>query len=306
MKSIAIVIPAYKPDFLQDTLNSLKKQSCQEFSVYIGDDASPYDLFGIVDAFRNQLDLHYHRFQDNLGGTNLVGQWERCLQLAKDEEWVCLFSDDDLMQSKCVELFHQTDIPDSTNILHYDIDLINESNEVIQTCPPFPHIIDDADFFDLLFRRKLVARMPEFIFRRSFLNEHGFIPFDLAWRSDTATVLSAARTEGILTLSGTDCKVQWRVSSKNISGQNQLKKRKNLASIAFFNWVFDNGIPIKMSRFYLLKTIIFSLEYGSAWQFFLDGCVSVVHLKFAKWRRLLCFLFVIYRIPYYWVETRRS
>lgn len=41
MKKLAIIIPAYKPRFLQETLDSIAKQNNHEFTVYIGDDASP-------------------------------------------------------------------------------------------------------------------------------------------------------------------------------------------------------------------------------------------------------------------------
>lgn len=37
MKKLAIIIPAYKPRFLQETLDSIAKQNNHEFTVYIGD-----------------------------------------------------------------------------------------------------------------------------------------------------------------------------------------------------------------------------------------------------------------------------
>lgn len=306
MNKLAIVIPAYKPDFLEKSLQSLASQKDQRFSVYVGIDASPYSLEGIIEPFKERLDLKIHRFNDNLGGTNLVGQWERCISLCQDEEWICLFSDDDVMQPNCVASFYQSIIPEDINVLHFDIEIIDETDSVLQVCPAFPRRIDNASYFDLLFRRKLVARMPEFIFRKSFLCKNGIVPFDMAWRSDTATILSAARSGGIWTLAGNNNKVLWRASTKNISGQSSLKKRKNKANIAFFNWVYGQDFSIKMSTFHLLKTIVFSLEYDSAWQFYLDGCRAIVRLKFAKWHRLLCFLFIHYRIPYHWVETHRT
>lgn len=305
MKTLAIIIPAYKPDFLQRTLASLAEQSDHRFTVYIGNDASPYPLEDIVDAFRGLLDLQYHYFPDNFGGNNLVGHWERCLRLCQGEEWVCLFSDDDMMQSGCIDAFHHAIVPDDVNVVHFNLTLIDEKDSVIQECPDFPDRMDAALYFDSLFRRKIVARMPEFIFKRSFLERNGIVPFDLAWRSDTATIMKAALSGGILTIKGNNSRVLWRASTKNISGIDILKKRKNRANISFFNWVYDNRFVIIMSRFYLLKTIIFSLEYSSAWEFFRDGCRASFQMKFARWRRALCLLFVVYRIPYHWMETRR-
>lgn len=55
MKKLAIIIPAYKPRFLQETLDSIAKQNSHEFTVYIGDDASPYPLKTIVDHYKKQV-----------------------------------------------------------------------------------------------------------------------------------------------------------------------------------------------------------------------------------------------------------
>ena len=67
MKKLAIIIPAYKPRFLQETLDSIAKQKQSQFTVYIGDDASPYPLETIVDRYKNKFDIIYHRFEQNMG-----------------------------------------------------------------------------------------------------------------------------------------------------------------------------------------------------------------------------------------------
>ena len=46
--TLAIIIPAYKPDYLEETLESLTKQTNKDFKIYIGDDASPFYLENIV------------------------------------------------------------------------------------------------------------------------------------------------------------------------------------------------------------------------------------------------------------------
>ena len=106
-KSLAIIIPAFKKRFLRETLNSIASQTCKNFTVYIGDDYSPDNLEVIVDEFRNLIDLKYVRFKNNIGAKNLVKHWNRCLNLINDEEWVWLFSDDDLMEPNCVDLFYK-------------------------------------------------------------------------------------------------------------------------------------------------------------------------------------------------------
>ena len=59
MKRLAIIIPAYKENFLFETLQSLANQTNKDFNVYVGDDCSPYDLQSIVSRFEDRLDIHY-------------------------------------------------------------------------------------------------------------------------------------------------------------------------------------------------------------------------------------------------------
>lgn len=305
MNTLAIVIPAFKPDYLEKTLASLAAQSCKDFSVYIGDDDSPSDLYRIVAPFEHAMDIHYTRFSVNLGGQNLVKQWERCIRLCQDEDFVILFSDDDMMEPRCIEAFADFRVPDDVDVLHYDINIIDEHDECLRECPDFPETLSSEAFFDMLFRRQITARMPEFIFRRKWLLEKGIVPFDLAWRSDTATVIHAARSGGILTIAGDQSRVLWRASRKNISGSKLLARQKNKSNIDFFNWLYDRHLAIPMSRFYLLKTIVFALEYKDTAQFLKDGFKAVFRLKYAVWHRILTILFVFYRIPYHQMELRR-
>lgn len=100
---LAIVIPAYKSRFLQATLDSIAKQSCKDFVVYIGDDNSPQNLEEIVGRYRNEFPLVYHRFEENMGRNDLPGHWERCIGLSRNEPLIWLFSDDDLMPADGVE-----------------------------------------------------------------------------------------------------------------------------------------------------------------------------------------------------------
>ena len=95
-KKLAIIIPAYKARFLRETLDSILKQNSSEFIVYVGDDASPENIEGLVHDYDEKLDIVYHRFSTNLGGVDLPGQWDRCIALF-NEPLVWLFSDDDIM-----------------------------------------------------------------------------------------------------------------------------------------------------------------------------------------------------------------
>lgn len=238
---LAVVIPAYKDVYLNNTLQSLSLQTDKNFSVYIGDDNSPYNLEQIVSKYINVLNITYKRFDKNLGGSNLVLQWNRCLELMQGEEYFCMFSDDDLMEPTCIEQFRKSLIRNSNyDVFHFDINIINGNGEITTRCNEFPRVLSADKFLLLLYTYQIDARMPEFIFRtRHFHESGGFINFDLAYRSDNATVVANAKKRDIYTIP--HAKVLWRDSGINVSSsQNDaLKIRRTYASIDFFNWLED-------------------------------------------------------------------
>lgn len=238
-QKLAIIIPAYKGAFLESTLISLEKQTNKDFSIYIGDDYSPDNLYDIIRKHTTNLDITYKRFSNNLGKDNLIAHWERCLEMSKDEEYFILFSDDDIMEPTCIEMFYKTLLSNKDfDVYHYDINLINQKENIIKYCTEYPSILSASEFIRLIYTYQIDARMPEFIFKRSHFKESGeFIQFDLAYRSDNATVLACAEKKGIYSIKG--AKVLWRDSGINISSTHNVstQKRKAIATIAFFNWL---------------------------------------------------------------------
>ena len=251
------------------------------------------------------MTIHYHRFDQNLGKENLVAHWTRCLGLCKNEEWIWLFSDDDLMEEHCVEAFQSASISPDVNVIHYALTFIDENGNLVRKTSDFPDLLSSAGFFDLLFRRQIDARMQDFVFRRSFLDTKGLVFFPLAWRTDTATVMSAAISGGIQTIR--DGTVFWRMSSENISGQMDLTVKKNEANISFFNWTVsfysEQGATLPMSKFYLAKTEVFALEYLSLCQLFNDAEASTRALLPHKLGRIvLIAVLCLYRWFYRFTE----
>ncbi len=237
---LAIVIPAYKAKYFRQTLESIAGQSDKRFNVYIGDDCSPETLHSIVEEFSGRMNLTYKRFDTNLGQKDLVAHWSRCLDMVHDEEYVCLFSDDDLMGKECVAQFHAclAEHPDS-DVYHFNFRIIDSFGNLKADRTPYPEHISSGEFFSLLYSEVIDARMPEFIFRISVLKENGFVNFPRAYRSDNATVISCAFRTGIRTVPDKNSAILWRDSGINMSSSVAAPDvmQHALANIAFFNWV---------------------------------------------------------------------
>ena len=133
---LAIIIPFYKLTFFEATLQSLAHQSDKRFKVYIGDDASPEDCTTLLQKFEGKFYFIYHRFETNLGGTSLTQQWERCIALSNNEEWLMVLGDDDVLDNNVVEEFYKL-IEKNT----FDISLIRFNHRVIDERIDFASVI---------------------------------------------------------------------------------------------------------------------------------------------------------------------
>lgn len=239
--NLAIVIPAYKSTFLAAALDSIAAQTCQDFTLYIGDDCSPNNLEEIVDRYRDKINLVYKRFDTNLGGKDLVAQWERCIDMIQGEEWLWLFSDDDVMEAKCVEDFYKTikENPQA-GLVHFNVLGLYGKTEKEKTFPLFPRYVNAKEYLDNKLKGNFVSFVVEFIIRKDIFYESGrFEKFDLAWGSDFVSWIKfASMANGIYTCpSG---RVKWRSSGENVStdDRNEIVVRKVKAFLAYTFWIY--------------------------------------------------------------------
>ena len=238
MRRLAILIPAYKYAFLEETLRSIATQTCKDFTVYVGDDASPDDLRAICERWQDSIDLRYHRFEKNLGGQDLVAHWARCIALSH-EPWLWMFSDDDLMEPECVAAFYrQLDSDnDARHLYHFNVSIIDGAGMLIKEAPEFPPVVSAREFALKRFTAELSSYAPDYVFSRDeLLRTGGFQAFPRAWCSDDATWIKLAGDAGIRTVAGP--KVKWRLSGQNISSSHAQDRFEKLeAAIQYIEWI---------------------------------------------------------------------
>ena len=238
---LAIVIPAYKADFLKETLDSIKRQTDQRFRLYIFDDASPDNLKEIVEGSNLTCDIVYHRFDDNLGQYSIVKQWNRCISSVENEEWIWLFSDDDLMDPNCVQSFFDAlkKYPDSV-AFRFNTDKIADHGELIRE-NRFMNDFNAVTFLNQKLTYNQESYVVETIFSREIHDEIGGIPdLPMAWASDDLFTVKLALSGNVQIIE--DALVYWRYSDKNISGSVNKKSAvlKLKASRYFVKWIYKN------------------------------------------------------------------
>jgi hypothetical protein len=240
-KTLAIIIPAYKSFYLEQTLQSFSNQSNKNFTLYIGNDNSIDDIESIVLKFTSVLNIYYHNFKDNLGGKSLTQHWERCIELS-NENWVWLFSDDDIVDDDCVEEFYNS-LDGTSQLYKFQTKIIDSNNnrilEKYDKINSFTKTISSIEFItNRLSCKGFRSFAIEYVFSRELFLKNKFVDFPLAWASDDATWLNYSLFNGYIKC--IPSYVSWRASDLNIS-TSRINKEINLkkiqASLEYCIWL---------------------------------------------------------------------
>lgn len=98
---VSICMPVYNGErYLKECLDSVLSQTYENIEIVVVDDGSSDNSSSIVEEYaRKDNRISLHRNEKNLG---LVGNWNRCMELAKGE-WIKFVFQDDLVTSDCIE-----------------------------------------------------------------------------------------------------------------------------------------------------------------------------------------------------------
>lgn len=288
---LAIIIPYFKLTFFEATLTSLAAQTCQDFKVYIGNDASPEDPSNLIEKYKGQFDFSYHRFEDNLGGTSLTKQWERCIALSSNEEWLMILGDDDVLGKNCVASFYENiNKLSNINVVRFVTCKIDE-NGGLNGDLQINEELENAK--SIIFNNKR-SSLSEYLFRKVMINKIGFKYFPLAWFSDVLAILEFSEFRTVFSIR--DAIVYIRISCISISGSKTNHRKKSEASFEFYYYLlksrknyFTNDEQIQLQEkliksylnnkkniFFFFKTFILILLNGDLerYSFFLNAIVK--------------------------------
>ncbi|PKP29366.1 MAG: glycosyltransferase family 2 protein [Bacteroidetes bacterium HGW-Bacteroidetes-18] len=238
---LAIVIPYYKLTFFEATLQSLANQTDQRFKVYIGDDASPESPLDLLAKYQDKFDFHYHKFETNLGGISLVKQWERCLELTYNEEWVMFLGDDDVLENNCVSAFYENlkEIEAlKINVIRFATKVIGSFGEPISKIHVHPKLENSVDFLMRKFKGGTRSTLSEYVFKKQIVETIKFKELPLAWFSDLLAVLEFSKFGLIYTIN--EALVHFRLSEINITGKKNDLLLKNSATFNFYYYLLTH------------------------------------------------------------------
>lgn len=240
MNTLAIIVPAYKPNFLRSTLTSIANQENQNFHCYIFDDASPFNLEEVSKEFTVLSNFTYHRFSENWGGTQLANHWNRCIDLTS-ETMIWLFSDDDTMSADCTECLFQAwalKDPNHHSIYRFQNEVIDHFGKPIRNSS-HPTYQTSKEFLKGRLNYRFDSFVTDYVFTRHvYTKANKFINFPCAWCSDDAFwyACTATTQSSIYTLSSG--KIQWRYSGLNISSSTTLNAAKIEATDNYVKWLW--------------------------------------------------------------------
>lgn len=212
----SITIPAYKGRFLYEAIESVLRQTYNNWELIIVDDCSPEDIFGIVNQFSDPR-IRYYRNEENCGAVNVVDNWNKCLEYATGDYIICMGDDDRLLPNCLEDLVKLIRKYPSLDVYHAWTQIIDENGAAKRA------LIKRNEFENVfsLISHKIKGDyqfIGDFCFKLSSLKDcGGYYKLPLAWCSDDITSYRAAEKKGIANTQ-TIC-FEYRVSSLTITKQ---------------------------------------------------------------------------------------
>lgn len=263
------LLPAYKPNFLEEALLSLRNQTYIDFNVIVSDDSSPYDLKSIFDKVcGDDARFTYRRNDVNMGGKSLVSHWNLLVEMCGTEFFI-MASDDDVYEPLFLEKINSlTQEYPQVNLFRAGVRAIDANGKEVRCERNFQPFMSHSEYVHNTFNGNMISCEANYVYRTEvFKKMGGFVNFPKAWFSDDATHIVMSNKGCCATgkiLFG------FRNSSDSISGQwgnPSVCADKIAATLKFYKWfeTYLNQPHSQVSknddvRFYVNKRVIRSVD----------------------------------------------
>lgn len=240
----SFVMPSYKVRYMKFAVDSILQQSYEDFELIIINDASPEDIEGLVGSYHDPR-IVYFKNDENIGGGDLVKNWNYCIRYAKGD-YLILASDDDIYGSNfLLEINNLINQYGSVDLFRARVERIDFDGFVTDKDFIYPQYMSQVDFIHF-WSKGFINCISNYVFRReALLEKGGFVNFPFAWFSDDASVIQLSEKGAV---SSDNILFQFRTSEINISSQTDIHilKGKMKATDMFYYWISNY---IMKSRF---------------------------------------------------------
>lgn len=213
----SFILPAYKSKYLKSAINSILNQSYTDFELIVVNDASPENIDFIINSYTDKR-IQYHKNERNIGGENLVKQWNHCLSFAKGE-FVILATDDDEYTPDYLEKMNiLVEKYPFVNAFRPRITHISGGGEYSPNIECFmPEFSTRNLFLYFFFKRYVFTGIGFWIFRRSKLLEvGGYQNMPAAWFADDVTTMALSEAGVVMS---NEVLFKFRIHKQSISDQ---------------------------------------------------------------------------------------
>jgi glycosyltransferase involved in cell wall biosynthesis len=289
---LSIVIPYYKLAYFEETLQSLSIQTNQKFNIYIGDDASPESPSEVLSKYKGKLNLNYKRFDQNIGATSLTKQWERCLLMTKNEDWVMILGDDDVLGENVVNEFYNSIekiTKNNCNVIRFATQKIDNDSKIISDVYLHPEVEKSTSFLTRLYTEWSRSSLSEYIFNKKSLLQKGIIDFPVAWHSDIVLVLEISDFKEVYSIN--NVLVYVRVSKDSISGSSSFIKQKAKADADFAQYLINNLKRFSKEEQKIVVARIEKMALNNRKQFKFGLKVMLLHLRKLDFSKTFSFIY---------------
>ena len=231
---ISFILPAWKSRFLKEAIGSIVNQTSTNWELVVVDDCSPDPIREIVESFEDPR-IQYYRNEQNLGGKNLVKQWNHCITFSSGE-FIVLAADDDLYQpSFCSECIRLAELYPQVDLIHSAAETIDEQGNRIWDDNIMPEFTNKYEYLNWWVTGRICTCVGNFAFRRIKLLEiGGFVDFPCAFGSDVATPILLSH-QGVANTS--EMLFSFRDSPQHLSSDTSRFKDKLEATSQLSEWL---------------------------------------------------------------------
>lgn len=238
----SFILPAYKAAFLKQSIDSILSQTFSEFELVIINDASPEGLDSIVNSYKDPR-IKYYKNQDNIGGKDLVAQWNHCLGYA-NSEYIILASDDDVyMPTYLEEMDALVDKYPAVNIFRPRVQHIDAEGNIIGVEAVLMEYVEPIEYHYYWLKEWIFRGIPFYVFRLSALKDvGGFRSYPLAWCSDDDIVMRLL-SGGLV--ASRKILFSFRLSGESITSRKSSMNDVRLKSKAIYNYYLELNKNLK-------------------------------------------------------------